>query len=164
MVGLFQEKTAFSGGLTEDQRKDPVANTNAYLNQLDKHRDGPGDIMDKLLATSVGGPMYTGGRAAMVPLMNAAQGLITPNAAPATSAPAAPPGQPASDGKIHPWTDNQGNPLPGNAPPAAPSGPPVIVPAPDTTTDTHNPDGSVGVILLMVVLCTSPHRLHLRRL
>lgn len=75
VIGLFQEKTAFSGGLSREQRMDPVNNVNAYLAQLSRHR-GTGDIMDQLLATSVGGPMHTGGRAYMASLMARAKGYL----------------------------------------------------------------------------------------
>ena len=40
----------------------------AYLNNLARHR-GAGDIFQQLLATSSGGPMFTGGYAAMGPLV-----------------------------------------------------------------------------------------------
>jgi hypothetical protein len=63
-IGLFQEKTAFSGGLTAEQRMNPQANINAYLNQFAQHQ-GAGDIEHQLFATSVGGPFYTGGYPAM---------------------------------------------------------------------------------------------------
>lgn len=60
VVGLFQQKPAFAagGGIDPSQRADPVANTYAYLNQLEKHRNLP--IEQALPATSVGGPLASG--------------------------------------------------------------------------------------------------------
>lgn len=65
VLGLFQEKPGFaiSGGIDPSQRGNAYYNTLAYLNQLDRH---PGrNIYDRLLATSVGGPLYTGGPGVM---------------------------------------------------------------------------------------------------
>ena len=64
VIGIFQEKTAFSGGLTVEQRKDPMLNIAAYFAQLEKNRGGPGDIVDWLAVTSGGGPAHpnNGGR------------------------------------------------------------------------------------------------------
>lgn len=65
VIGIFQEKTAFSGGLSVEDRKDPVKNIEAYFNQLQAH-GGPGqEIVDLLARTSVGGPAHpaNGGRA-----------------------------------------------------------------------------------------------------
>ena len=74
--GLFQQKPAFAqgGGISPGQRGDPVANTTAYLNQLEKHRDLP--IEQALPATSVGGPLAPGGYQPWAPLMSQAQGYI----------------------------------------------------------------------------------------
>ena len=76
VIGLFQEKSGFarSGGIDPSQRYTVEGNTNAYLNQLQQHRGG--DIMDQLLHTSVGGPMYTGGRGYMDQLMGRARGYL----------------------------------------------------------------------------------------
>jgi hypothetical protein len=65
VIGLFQEKPDFAraGGVSPSQRFTVAGNVTAYLNQLTQHREG--DIYDQLLATSKGGPMYTGGRGAM---------------------------------------------------------------------------------------------------
>lgn len=69
VIGLFQEKPGFAqaGGVNPADRYTVSGNVTAYLNQLVAHR-GTGDIYDQLLATSVGGPMYTGGRGAMTGL------------------------------------------------------------------------------------------------
>jgi hypothetical protein len=77
VIGLFQEKPGFAaaGGVDPSQRSTVAGNTEAYLNNLGKHR-GQGDIYSQLLATSAGGPIATGGRAAMPPLIRQAQGLI----------------------------------------------------------------------------------------
>jgi len=81
VIGLFQEKPAFAqaGGVDPAARYTTQGNVEAYLNQLAKHR-GEGDIDQQLLATSVGGPMYTGGPAAMGPLVAQARGLVNPAA------------------------------------------------------------------------------------
>lgn len=52
----------------------PELNVTAYLNQLDRHPQG--SIYDRLLATSVGGPMYTGGLPAMRGLEAQAHGFL----------------------------------------------------------------------------------------
>lgn len=89
VVGLFQQKPAFAagGGIDPSQRADPAANTYAYLNQLEKHRDLP--IEQALPATSVGGPLASGPGAqpqAWGPLMAQAGDLLGfgPGGAPAT--------------------------------------------------------------------------------
>ena len=60
VLGLFQQKSAFAaaGGIDPSQRTDPVANTYAYLNQLEQHRNLP--IEQALPATSIGGPLASG--------------------------------------------------------------------------------------------------------
>ena len=60
VIGLFQQKPAFAegGGIDPSQRSDPVANTWAYLNQLEKNRHLP--IEQALPRTSVGGPLASG--------------------------------------------------------------------------------------------------------
>ena len=70
MIGLFQEKPGFAedGGIDPAQRYTVEGNVEAYLNNLARHR-GAGDIFQQLLATSSGGPMFTGGYAAMGPLV-----------------------------------------------------------------------------------------------
>lgn len=84
VVGLFQEKPGFAraGGVDPSARYSVEGNTTAYLNQLERHR-GSGDIYDQLLATSVGGPMYTGGRGYMDQLMGRARGYLAGVGAPA---------------------------------------------------------------------------------
>lgn len=84
VIGLFQEKPGFAraGGVDPSARYSVEGNTTAYLNQLERHR-GSGDIYDQLLATSVGGPMYTGGRGYMDQLMGRAQGYLAGVGAPA---------------------------------------------------------------------------------
>lgn len=79
--GLFQEKPGFAqaGGVDPSQRGTVDGNVTAYLNNLEKHRNDPGDIDDHLLATSSGGPMYTGGRQAMSGLLGQVQGLLGDN-------------------------------------------------------------------------------------
>jgi len=76
VVGLFQEKPAFASdvGIDPALRYTVEGNTEAYLRQLAAHPGG--DIFDRLLATSVGGPMYTGGRSKMQELMAATRQLI----------------------------------------------------------------------------------------
>lgn len=76
VIGLFQEKPAFAeaGGVNAADRYTVQGNTTAYLNQLVTHRQG--DIFDQLLATSKGGPMHTGGRSAMLPLLAQARALL----------------------------------------------------------------------------------------
>lgn len=73
VIGLFQEKQGFarSGGVDPTGRYTTIGNVEAYLNNLAKHPDG--NIYDRLEATSQGGPVYTGGYAAMAPLMQQAQ-------------------------------------------------------------------------------------------
>jgi hypothetical protein len=70
VIGLFQEKPGFAqdGGVAAAQRYTVEGNVEAYLNNLARHRDA-GDIYQQLLATSSGGPMFTGGYAAMGPLL-----------------------------------------------------------------------------------------------
>ena len=70
VIGLFQEKPAFAedGGIDPAQRYTVEGNVEAYLNNLARHC-GAGDIFQQLLATSSGGPMFTGGYAAMGPLV-----------------------------------------------------------------------------------------------
>ena len=77
VIGLFQEKPQFArdGGVDPAQRYTVEGNTTAYLNQLVQHR-GAGDIYHQLFATSKGGPFYTGGYAAMKPLMGQARQLL----------------------------------------------------------------------------------------
>lgn len=77
VIGLFQEKAGFarSGGVDPSQRGTVEGNTTAYLNQLQGHR-GQGDIYNQLLNTSVGGPMYTGGRGYMDKLYGQAQDIL----------------------------------------------------------------------------------------
>lgn len=86
VIGLFQEKPGFAraGGVDPSARYSVEGNTTAYLNQLERHR-GSGDIYDQLLATSVGGPMYTGGRGYMDQLMGRARGYLAGAGAPAAS-------------------------------------------------------------------------------
>jgi hypothetical protein len=93
VIGLFQEKAGFAraGGIDPSQRNTIEGNVLAYLNNLDKHR-GQGDILDQLLATSVGGPMHTGGRSYMQTLIGQARGLLGSMAGgggPASAAPSA---------------------------------------------------------------------------
>ncbi|RFZ42683.1 hypothetical protein MSS4_04648 [Mycobacterium marinum] len=77
VIGLFQQKTAFAaaGGIDPSLRGTVEGNTTAYLNNLGRNR-GSGDIYDQLLATSVGGPMYTGGRPYMDRLVGQARGIL----------------------------------------------------------------------------------------
>jgi len=77
VIGLFQEKPGFAaeGGVSPADRYTVEGNTTAYLNQLERHR-GQGDIFQQLLATSVGGPMYTGGYPKMRELMGRAAVLL----------------------------------------------------------------------------------------
>lgn len=77
VIGLFQEKQGFAraGGIDPSQRGTTEGNVTAYLNNLVKNR-GAGDIYDQLLATSVGGPMHTGGRAYMAQLVARARGYL----------------------------------------------------------------------------------------
>jgi len=92
VIGLFQEKPGFAkaGGIDPALRNTIEGNVTAYLNQLQAHR-GTGDILDQLLATSQGGPMATGGRAAMQNLIAQARGILGPTpasgAAPSNVAP-----------------------------------------------------------------------------
>jgi hypothetical protein len=76
VIGLFQEKPGFAiaGGETPAARYTVEGNTAAYLHQLDAHPGG--DIFQRLLHTSVGGPMYTGGYRAMQSLMTQARELL----------------------------------------------------------------------------------------
>lgn len=77
VIGLFQEKGGFAkaGGIDPSQRGTMEGNVKAYLNNLQGHR-GQGDIYDQLLNTSVGGPMYTGGRGYMDQLYGQAQNVL----------------------------------------------------------------------------------------
>jgi hypothetical protein len=71
----------FSGAAQKIRSAKPTSrnqfpgNVAAYLNNLEKHR-GQGDILDQLLATSVGGPMYTGGRGCMQQLIQQARQFL----------------------------------------------------------------------------------------
>ena len=78
VVGEFQEKPGFAraGGIDPAQRYTVEGNTQAYLNNLEHHRNDPGDIIDHLVATSVGGPGYTGGRSKMAQLMASTRRLL----------------------------------------------------------------------------------------
>jgi TP901 family phage tail tape measure protein len=116
VIGLFQEKGAFSGGHDVAWRADPQNNINAYLDQFAKHQNA-GDIPHQLFATSVGGPFYTGGYGAMAGLEQQAQGYIN-NWKPGQPPPAAgapPAGAPTAPnppwpnpilGKPSPWEVN----------------------------------------------------------
>jgi len=75
--GLFQEKPEFAArvGVDPSQRWTVQGNVAAYLSNLARNRDA-GDIYDQLFATSQGGPIYTGGRAAMGPLVARAKQLL----------------------------------------------------------------------------------------
>jgi hypothetical protein len=79
VIGNFQEKPQFArdAGLDPAQRYTVEGNTEIYLRTLAHHRNDPGDILDHLLATSVGGPMVTGGRAKMAELMAQTRDLLT---------------------------------------------------------------------------------------
>lgn len=126
VIGLFQEKSGFarSGGIDPSQRGTVAGNVSAYLNNLDKHR-GSGDIYDQLLATSVGGPMYTGGRGYMDQLMGRARGYLG-STAPAGFSTGGPPASPAGFGSPN---------LPGS--PALPGL--GAVPPPPTQGNTYTP-------------------------
>ena len=74
VVGEFQEKPQFArdAGFDPADRFTVEGNTQAYLNTLEQHR-GEGDIFDQLLVTSKGGPLFTGGIAAMGQLLDQAR-------------------------------------------------------------------------------------------
>jgi len=76
VIGLFQQKPAFAmeGGIHPSWRDDPVANTYAYLNQLEKYRHLP--IEQALPATSKGGPLTSVGAQPWSPLYSRAGDLI----------------------------------------------------------------------------------------
>jgi len=78
VIGEFQEKAAFArdAGVDPALRYTVEGNTEAYLRTLEHHRNAPGDIFDHLLATSVGGPMYTGGRGHVRELMRQTEALM----------------------------------------------------------------------------------------
>ncbi|OMC02178.1 phage tail tape measure protein [Mycolicibacterium fortuitum] len=132
VVGLFQQKPDFArrGGIDPSQRSDPVANTYAYLNQLEANRNLP--IEQALPATSIGGPLASGPGAqpqAWAPLMAQAGNLLgfgsggAPAVAPTAVAPAtAPFAFPAGGG-------GGGGLLPGmGMPQAAPFAAPSVIP------------------------------------
>jgi phage-related minor tail protein len=79
-IGLFQQKPGFAagGGISPSARTDPMANTQAYLNQLEANRGMP--IEQALPATSVGGPLSGAGAQPWSPLMDQARGYISAGA------------------------------------------------------------------------------------
>lgn len=83
VIGLFQEKAGFSGGLSPAQRANPQANIDAYLNHY--MQTSGSDVEHHLYNTSIGGPFYTGGYGAMRGLEQQAQGYLD-NYAPAPAA------------------------------------------------------------------------------
>lgn len=126
VVGLFQQKPAFAkeGGIDPTMRTDPVANTYAYLNQLEKNRHMP--IEQALPATSGGGPLASGPGAQpqpWAPLMSQAGSLLggAPGAAPYAGG--VPVAGPYSGGGGGPQAGGMPQGMPIGQPPGAAAGP-----------------------------------------